>query len=364
MIVLPEWVFDLRERIPALLEDCSAGPPGWYRLCTRGDLLRPSPHAGLGFSCYAAKIMVECGLWDSLPSEHREAWIRHIQSFQLDAGHPGHGMFRDPWVELRGMPRNIYGYLHNRHWRDLFHINWQNRWAESRQAVSTLFAVDAQPRSPISGFPIEPDEIRVLLDSLNWRHPWGAGAQVGHLLFFLRHTQVSETEKTIALDTILEFLASIKSCETGGWYRSNVANQEIINGAMKIISGLAWWDIPVQYPEVLARSAVASTNAAHDCALANRLFVLYHLQKQLKTTLPGVEAVVEASLRSASTFIQADGGISSTPDRSLRVYYGAGVSKGYPVGDLHGLMLLSWAITLGAHLVGKQDQLGWRLVAP
>ena len=364
MIILPQWVFDLRDRIPSLLKDYSAGPPGWYRLCTSGDLLKPGPHAGLGFSCYAAKIMVECGLWNSLPSEHRTLWVQHIQSFQLDAGRLGQGMFRDPWVEFRGKPRNIYACLRSRRWQDLLHINWQNRWAESRQAVSTLFAVDAHPLSPVSGFPVEPDEIRAFLGSLNWRHPWGAGAQVGHLLFFLKHSQVMEEKKSVAVDTVLEFLSSIESHETGGWYRGDVANQEIINGAMKIISGLAWWNIPIRYPEILARSAVASTNAAHDCALANRLFVLYHLERHFKTTLPGVEAVVEASLRSAAAFIQSDGGISSTPERSLHVYYGAVVSKRHPVGDLHGLMLLSWAITLGAHLVGKQDQLGWSLVAP
>ena len=133
---------------------------------------------------------------------------------------------------------------------------------------------------------------------------------------------------------------------------------------MKIISGLTWWNIPIQQPRILARSAVASTNAAHDCALANRLFVLYHLERCLKTTLPGVAAVVEASLRSASEFVQSDGDISGTPEGSLRVCCGAVVSKRYPVGDLHGLMLLSWAIALGAYLVGKQDLLGWNLVAP
>ena len=167
MTSLPRWVLDLRERIPALIESCSAGPPRRYRLCTTGDLLRPCPRARLGFSCQAAKIIVECGQWDSLPSDHRTLWIRHVQSFQLDAGPLGQGMFCDPWVESRGKPRNIYACLRNRRWQDLFHINWQNRWAESSQAVSTLLATDTQPLYRVSGFPIEPHEIRLFLGRLD-----------------------------------------------------------------------------------------------------------------------------------------------------------------------------------------------------
>ena len=152
MTILPNWVFDLRDRIPGLLEECSVGPPGWYRLCTQGDLLPPGPDAGLGFSCYSAKIMVQCGLWNELTEDHRTQWIRHIQAFQRPPGSPGGGMFVDPWVESKARLRYAITCLRASRYKDLFRANWQNRWAETRQAVATLSAIGSKPLYPITNF--------------------------------------------------------------------------------------------------------------------------------------------------------------------------------------------------------------------
>ena len=364
--MLPKWVFDLRDRIPTLLQSYSAGPPGWYRLCTNGDLLPPGPHAGLGFSCYAAKVAVQCGLWDKLPEDQRAAWIQHIQGFQLPPGSPHHGMFCDPWVESHGRLRYTYACLRGRRWKDLFRVNWQNRWAETRQAVATLAAMGARPVYPISGFPVERAELLAFLNQLDWRrgHSSGAGAQTGHLLFFLKHGQATPEQRAEGVRTVLGFLEQLESAETGGWYRGNVPNQEIINGAMKVTNGLYWWGSPVRYADALARSAVAKVDAAYDCALTNRLFVLHRLADQFGHSPAGVEPIVASSLEAIQRFLQPDGGLASTASGSLRVYYVATVSRGRPVGDLHGLCLLSWAVALCAYLSGELDNLGWRLVPP
>lgn len=364
MTVLPQWVFQLRERIPALLKTCSAGRPGWYRLCASGDLLRPGLRAGLGSSCYAAKIMVQCGLWHQLPNDYRAAWVRYLQGFQLPPQPPGHGMFCDPWVESRGRWRYTYACLRGRRLRDLFRVNWQNRWAETRQAVSTLLAMGAQPLYPIFGFPTEPASIRRFLDHLNWQRPWGAGAQAGHLLFFLKHGQTTTGRRGDSLQAVLDYLAELESPETGGWYRGRVDNQQIVNGAMKIISGLQWWDQPIRYAEPLFETATSQTDPAHDCALMNRLFVLYHLSAQLGEVPQEGIRIAEASLSEIPQFFQSDGGLASNRNGSLRVYYYAPVSQGHPVGDLHGLTLFTMAITLSALLLGQEVSLRWSLVAP
>lgn len=361
---LPDWIFDLRDRLPLLLASYQTQQVGWYRLCNDGGLITPGPRAGLGFSCFAAKVMIQCGLWDTIPLHDRTAWIRHIQSFQLPAGSPGFGMFFDPEIERRGVVLYKLSALRARCWSDLFKPNWKNRWAETRQAVATLFAMGAKPLYPIGGFPSTEPAIATFLKSLDWRYPWAAGAQVGHLLFFLRHGELDVHAAEKGVGAVLYYLERIESAKTGGWYIGNVANQEIVNGAMKILAGLYWWSVAPQRLQTLADTAVAETDDTHDCALTNRLFVLHRLTDLLGFIPAGAGDIAMASLDLIPKFLQPDGGLASGPEGSLKRYYYARVSLGKPVGDLHGLTLLSWAITLAAHLLRQQNALGWRLIPP
>jgi hypothetical protein len=273
-------------------------------------------------------------------------------------------MFRDPAIERRGYWRYVRSCVRHGHFRDLMGPIWRNRWAETRQAMATLFAVGSAPTCKVGGFPLDPEKIKRFLDNLDWRHPWGAGAQAGHLLFFLRHGDGDERARLAGKDAVLNFFGGIESPVTGGWYRGQVSNQEIINGAMKVLSGLYWWDEPARRAEVLAETAAWEPDDAHDCALVNRMFVLHRLSAQHGRVPDGAVEIVRASLDAMPAFIQADGGFSASKSGSLPYYYYTKVSDGRPVGDLHGLALFTWGITLGAHLLGKERSLGWRLVAP
>lgn len=362
--MLPAWVIDLKARVPSLLESLHSGSPGCYRLCRDGDVVTPGPGAGLGFSCMAAKVAAQCGIFDDYPEDDRRDWIRRIQSFQLPPASRGHGMFCDRAIERRGSLRYAASNLRHGRFRELFVPNWRNRWAETRQAVSTLLAIGAAPLHPVAGFPTDQKEIWRFLDGLDWCQPWSAGAQAGHLLFFLRHGGCSESVRLRAKETVLSFLSTIESAATGGWYRGTVVNQEIVNGAMKILSGLYWWGESALYPERLAWTAVQEVDTTHDCALTNRMFVLNRLSVQLGRVPEGAAEIARASLCAMPAFSRADGGISANKTGSLPFYYYTKVSRGRPVGDLHGLTLFTWGIALAANLLGEERSLGWRLVAP
>lgn len=164
-------------------------------------------------------------------------------------------------------------------------------------------------------------------------------------------------------DRIPTLLASY-SAGRPGWYRGQVSNQEIINGTMKIMKGLYWWGKPCSYDEILSRTASQNINGSGDCTIANRLFVLYRLSEQLGQIPPGASQIAKASLETIPEFFQSDGGLSSSKKGSLQHYYTVRVSQGKHVGDIHGLFLFTWSITMAAYLLGEQERLAWKLVAP
>jgi hypothetical protein len=354
----------LKDRIPALLESYRGEKIGWYRLCNSGCLVTPGPRSGLGFSCLAAKVTMQCGIWEHLEPDYRTEWINYIRSFQLPAGPPDFGMFSDPDIEHRAFLRYTMVSIRRGKILRAFRPNWQNRWAETRQAMSVLLAAGTKPTFEVGGFPDTPSAIETFLNELNWQNPWESGAQAGHLLFFLKHGNLSAPISEANKSVVLDFLRSIERPTTGGWYRGSVANQEIINGAMKIISGLVWWQNQIPNAEKLAVTATADVDDAHDCALANRLFVLYQLKQDLGSLPNKSKDIAELSLDHIQKFIQSDGGLSGGKTGSLPYYYFAHVSRGQRVGDLHGLTLLTWAATLAAHILGLQRELDWHPVAP
>ena len=70
--------------------------------------------------------------------------------------------------------------------------------------------------------------------------PWSAGAQFSSLYLFTK-TQLSKNEETI-LD-LKKYIKSKLNSDTGFYHtKKNIDDNVLINGAMKVITGLDWID--------------------------------------------------------------------------------------------------------------------------
>ncbi len=59
------------------------------------------------------------------------------------------------------------------------------RRAETRQAISALKLFNLNPKYIFKNFPKNTEEIKIFIDKLNWKIPWGAGAHFSALMFLL-----------------------------------------------------------------------------------------------------------------------------------------------------------------------------------
>ena len=120
--------------------------------------------------------------------------------------------------------------------------------AETKQAIATVFEVGYRNKFEYIEFPKEGSDINQYLDSLNWNNPWTSGAQFSSLCVFSR-TQLSDSESKKTALYLYDYLEKVLNSENGLYYIGNQDNKnELINAAMKVITGLDWLDLPIHYP--------------------------------------------------------------------------------------------------------------------
>ena len=115
--------------------------------------------------------------------------------------------------------------------------------AETKQSVSTLFEINRINEKKISTLPLSSFEINGFLNSLNWSYPWNSGAQYSALCVFAK-TQLNEKNFEDASNALENFCNNLVNKENGLYYQGRfTTSNEVINGAMKIITGLDWLNI-------------------------------------------------------------------------------------------------------------------------
>ena len=79
------------------------------------------------------------------------------------------------------------------------------------------------------------------MNTLNWLYPWNAGAQYSSLCLFTS-TQIENKVKKEKIKKYLEkYSDDLVNSETGLYHKGVQTNRhELINGAMKVLSGFSW----------------------------------------------------------------------------------------------------------------------------
>ena len=313
----------------------------------------------LGYSCFALKTYKIIGEWENLESNYKLNWIHYINSYQKNYDYFPNNSFIDIQylnnffkAKNKKIHRDIAKTLikkkkfETRKTESLRHIR-----SETKQAIATINQVGSVNKKLYTDFPNSEIKIKLFLDSLDWNFPWQAGAQFASLCVFTK-TQITELTKQNRLSNVIyEYLDHLVDKENGCYFKGRVDNSsELINGAMKVITGLDWIDKKIHYPEKLIDLALENQSSSDGCDLVDIVYVLYMALKTTNYRKKEIIEYLDDILERVLVHKYKHSGYSYYTSKSQIYYYGLKISEGKNVPDLHGTVLLNWAIAMIAEI--------------
>ena len=214
--------------------------------------------------------------------------------------------------------------------------------ADNKQAISTLYEIGYNNKIKIENKYSDNDAVLNYLNSLNWKRPWDAGAQFSSICVY------SETQNFNFTEILEPFILTKLNIETGSYHDSGLKNtREIINGAMKVISGLDWLGVQIHDPKKLIDFCIDNKPHIEGCDVVDYVYVLYKCIKQDNHRRKEVQVLfLELLEEIMKLYNHSDKGFSYFENKSQTHYYGVKISKGLDVADLHGTTLCIWAINM------------------
>lgn len=362
------WLQGLREPLSNYLEILRT-PDGSYHMVAEG-LTDHGAAIRLPWRAWALKLAVMLNTWDDLSSAQQQAEISALQAFQV-RGNPqllpnGYNAFIDPAIirAVNGAKR--------RHERLLERIK-PSRFlgrvisAETKQAIATLHEVGAEALRSYRGFPQDSKALTHYLNAFDWSQPWEAGAHAATLAVYYQ-TQAPRflpLDRVNALNYQLnDFINGLLDPQTGAYFQGNVPPYEqLINGAMKIITALDWLGTPVHAPQELIDTALSALPQAEGCHLVDAVYVLHQCARYSDHRRGDIQAY---ALKIAALLVEhynpLDGGFSYYIGRSQPFLHHIRVSGQRPISDLHGTLLLTWAAAMLLDLLGADNP--FKLIKP
>ena len=375
----PRWIANLDERILGFLLLLEIeNQPGRYRPCERGATLE-GKKAALGFSCFALKVTYMLCEWDKLDKNRQREWITFIKSFQ----NTGEIFFSDSIKRNSFIDPILINYLEaeNSHFsfrlaiKKLFRLNQSYSFlsgaerviiAETKQALATLAEVGESSIKSYNSFPKTPEAVLNYMGKFNWNKPWEAGGQTAALpvFFALEASKTMPPSEIKGLqDAAKTFFKSIVDEETGGYFSGTVPGHgSLVNGAMKVLSALDWLEEPIHYPERLIDTTLKELPHSDGCHLVDAVYVLHRCLSETGYNLDKIIDYYLVVLDLIKEHHNKDGGFSYNIGSAQTDYYGLPISKGLIESDIHGTVLLSWALAMIFNLVDYHHN--WEIIRP
>lgn len=322
---------------------------------TEKNLTTYGKKLNLGFSCYALKIYYMLGLDEELNTGDLDSWTQYINSFQKSSDEFPKGSFVDlDYVQYFSKKNYFYNYkfqikniLNDFNFSkgsslDSF-IN-KGVLAESKQAVSTLFQVGFSNNKPYHFMDANKDEIHSFLQSLNWNNPWDAGAQFANISLF---TAVGNSYDNENKKILLNYIEQIVSQDNGTYSLGNYQNtSQLINGSMKVITGLDWLDEKPHFPKKLIDQCLSVNPNSEGCDLVDYVYVLFKCSQVTDYRKTDIRNYFIEILKTIQLHYFNEGGFSYFKNSCQTHYYGVKISKSSNSPDLHGTILLIWATAM------------------
>lgn len=307
----------------------------------------------LGFSCFGLKIYFMTGNWHKLHQSEKIEWINFINSFQKEETKFPKNSFIDYdfinsynnlgiFSELKYIFKSTLNILPNQNFETKQTALTKAINAETKQAISTLYEVGAKNTKTLENSFNSKNLLESYLNSLDWSKPWSSGAQFSSLCVY------SVTQNHNTKEYLNNFIEKILNFETGSYFKNEPkTTREIINGAMKVITGLDWLNVKIHKPEKLIDFCLNNKPILEGCDIVDFTYVLYKCSKQTDYRKSEINTLFLEFLNDINKlFIKEEGGFSYFLNSSQTYYYGAKITSGDNYADIHGTTLCLWAVMM------------------
>lgn len=349
------WIFRLKKEVPIFLNKLKGKKrPGFYNYSLTGDYFSENIKWGLGNSVFFLKIIYTLDLEDKYRQEINEA-ANYIKSFQKK-----NGIFNDHLVNVLSLPIRIYSGIKKLDFNNI--LNGQTKRAETRQAFSALNLFKIKANYEYTNIPKNKEEINKYLEKLNWNLPWSAGSHFSHLLFFLYQSNLDNKQDLIEYG--INWVNKLQHKEDGFWYQNNSSQEQKINGAMKIITGLkAVNKVNFNYAQKIIDNCLIANNNLDACHNFNITYVLKYCNEVLNSNYRFEEIKIFMYNRLEiykEYYHKQNCGFSFHEGNANKYYYNALLTKGRNEPDIHGTVMFLWGISLIAQVLGINNELKFK----
>lgn len=307
----------------------------------------------LGFSCYALKIKYMIGQLNKPDMDYINSWVKFINSFQKNNTIFPDNSYIDPALIESYNKLNFNSTIKEAVKLSLSTLKikqFESKTlklkkainAETKQAISTLYEVKNPNKKLIQNEYENYDSLYNYLNSLDWQKPWDAGAQFSSLCVY------SKTQN-FNFDTWLsEYIAKKVDVETGSYFSAMPSNsRQVINGAMKVITGLDWIGHEIHYPKKLIDYCLKNRPILEGCDIVDYVYTLYKCSRQTDYKKKEINKILSEILEDIiNLYYINEGGFSYFVGKSQSHYYGVKITASRQTPDLHGTLLCVWAINM------------------
>ena len=352
------WIENINESVVNYLDDLKKDKSLFEFNPVKKSLIEDTQNISLGFSCYGFKLLKLFNKVDSYSKKEITDWAEYINSYQTSSEiFPMYSFVDEKYVDIFEKNNKVskINNIAKKTTNNIFNTNFKSNdlklseyiQAETKQSIATLYELDTKNTEKFLEFPNHPEQIKNYLETLNWNFPWSSGAQFAGISLFAK-TQLNDTQFKICKKSLIYFLDKIVKKDDGFYYKgSTPKKQEIINGAMKIISGLDWIDEEIHYPDKIIDYCLDSQPNNEGCDVVDLVYVIYKCAQQTTYKRKEVNKYLSEMLEIIYLhFREKEGGFSYFIDSCQTNYYDVKFSNGYDEADLHGTLLFSWAIVM------------------
>ena len=324
----------------------------------------------MGYNCYAVKLYKLANEWDNLNENRKLKWIKYLEDYQQHENHEYVNYFVDPEVKkyfdkylsiynFKSITKGSLNLLLNKNYEEKNKHIFKTLNADSKQTISTLNEIGIKIQNSPDQYFKDYGNVEGYLNSYDWKKPWDAGAQFSSISLY------NETFNLGLDDNLNKFIESKLDENTGSYFDTIPDSpRQIINGAMKVLSGLDWLNCPVHLPEKLIDFCLQNKPKFEGCDLVDYIYVLYKCSIQTDYKKKEINELLKDVLNYLKLlYKETENGFSYYIDKSQTHYYGIKISKGTNTADIHGTILSVWAIVMILDLLEKNTY-DYKLIRP